>query len=92
MLFHIEQCSLDLIPSKPTNHDSEAGTWTDLAIVDSISLVSNYTKSDVPFISGHDYFFFDYSIAAVVPTTKTHLTRSFNNIDYRLFNEQLGNG
>ncbi|CAB0041245.1 unnamed protein product [Trichogramma brassicae] len=88
---HIEQCFLDLILSEPTNHDSEAGMWIDLAIVDAISLVSNYTKSDVPFISEHGYFFFDYSVAVTVPTIKTYQTRSFNNIDYGLFNEQLGN-
>ncbi|KAL7307859.1 hypothetical protein TKK_0000179 [Trichogramma kaykai] len=86
---HIEQCSLDLIPSEPTNHDSEAETWIDLAI--STPFHSFPTTPNLPFISWHDYFFFDYSIAAAVPTTRTYLTRNLSHIDYGLVNEQLGN-
>ena len=49
--------SLRLVPSDPTHHQVWRGshTWIDFFIVKSDDSVLTYSKSDAPFIAGHDF-------------------------------------
>lgn len=80
MSVEIQECRThDSIASESTSHDSEAGARVDLAMVDSVSLASNYTISDVSSVSGPDYST-EYSMATAVSTTRTYPPSCFANL------------
>ncbi|XP_023314142.1 uncharacterized protein LOC111693558 [Trichogramma pretiosum] len=83
------ECSLELVPSEPTHHTAFTDTWIDLAFVDSLSRVRNYTKSSAPFIHGHDYFCFDYFVGSPAVVLEPRLSRNFSKFNKLLFNCQL---
>ena len=54
---YIDRHSLHLIPSMTTHHQlwNNSHTWIDVFITKNPYLISNYSKSTAPSISGHDF-------------------------------------
>ena len=75
--------SLLLVPSDPTHHQlwRRSHTWIDLFIVKSNDRVLSYSKSDTPFIAGHDFIIQSLACAKPPSTAKSVMLRDLKRLD-----------
>lgn len=53
--------SLYLVDSEATHHTNSSDSWLDIFIIDDISKLYSFTKSEAPFIAGHDLLELSYT-------------------------------
>lgn len=78
--------ALKIVPSEPTHHTAKSNTWLDVFIVDNIMKVTNYDKTDTPFIAGQDLLSMSYSVKMPSPPSRQVYWRDYRNIDIELLN------
>ena len=83
--------SLRLVPSDPIRHQVWRGsyTWIDLFIIKSDDRVLTYTKSDAPFIAGHDFIEIAIASSEPPPVTKSLLLRDLKRVSPELLHLAL---
>ena len=74
--------SLYLVPSDPTHHQlwRQSHTWIDLFIVRNASDILSYSKSDAPFIAGHDFTQLSLACTKPPPVKRSILSRDLKNV------------
>ena len=74
--------SFRFVPSDPTHHQVWRGshTWIDLFIVKSDDRVLTYSKSDAPFIAGHDFIEIAIACCEPPPVTKSVLLHDLKRV------------
>lgn len=87
----IREHSLYSVPYGATHHTRTANTWLDLCLVDVCDTVTNYWKTDVPFINGHDLIAAELDI--LTPRNDlgdtTFSFRDFKSVDTEALSEYL---
>lgn len=79
--YFIEECSLYLVPHRATHHTAMSDTWLDLCRIDALDSVTDFWKTDTPFIMGHDSI-----IATSVVTLPKPETHYFTYNDFKSIN------
>ncbi|XP_011859007.1 PREDICTED: uncharacterized protein LOC105556520 [Vollenhovia emeryi] len=78
----LKSLSLHLVPPDPTYHTKTSDTWLDVIIIDDPDKLHTYTKSDSPFIAGHDLLCLSYAFDLPLTTKPQSFTRrSLNKFD-----------
>ena len=57
----VNSLSLHIVASEPTYHTALADSWLDLYVIDSINKQALFSKSETPFIAGHDLLELTYA-------------------------------
>lgn len=85
LLNQIDSNALSVVSCELTHHlfdkNPPSHTTLDLFIVNDLKLVSSFTKSDSPFIAGHDFIELSFHCNNPKPTSKIILTRSLQTSD-----------
>lgn len=76
---HVNSLALHIVPSGPTHHTMNCDTWLDVFIVDDLEKLQEFTKSDTPFIAGHDLLEMTYIFEVNVPNERRVTRRSYRN-------------
>ena len=69
--------ALSIVDSDSTFHTSTADSWLDVFIVDCLTKVLNFYKSEAPFIAGHDLIELSYRFESPPIPTRTISRRSY---------------
>ena len=77
------------VPFGATHHATSAGTWLDIALIDSADKLFAFEKSKVPFICNHNYLIIDYKLEPFVFNKRSVCTRDFRKFDGNSFTCQL---
>ena len=57
----VHSLSLHIVASEPTYHTALVDSWLDLYVIDSFNKQALFSKSETPFIAGHDLMEFTYA-------------------------------
>lgn len=82
----IDSLALHLQPSPPAHHTASSDTWLDVILVDDLKKIHTYTKSESPFIAGHDLISINYNIVGPLPTKSVRHRRNYHQLDQNEFN------
>lgn len=77
----VDGLALHLQPSPPIHHTATSDTWLDVVLVDDLEKIHNYTKSDFPFIAGHDLIPISYRVINPLPTNQVRHRRNYHQLD-----------
>lgn len=87
----ITESSPYCVPYKATFHKNNCDLWLDVILLESESKLVSYTKSDSPFIDGHDYLLSQYSVGNYKQIDKRITFRDLKNCDHLALSESLMN-
>lgn len=82
----IDSPALKVVPPAPTHHMATSDTWLDLLIVDDLPKISEYSKSESPFIAGHDLLWFSRNLSSPCSQSCIFSCRNFHDLDDVTFN------
>ncbi|XP_074099260.1 uncharacterized protein LOC141527590 [Cotesia typhae] len=77
------------VPFGSTYHTSGTDSWLDVIIIDSQDKLGAFSKSQSPFIGGHDYLSCEYRLSLPSKFTKTVCFRDFRHCDHQALAEVL---
>ncbi|XP_071642873.1 uncharacterized protein [Temnothorax longispinosus] len=77
--------SMIIVNTGATYHTAAADSWLDILAVDDGDKIIRLTKSESPFISGHDLIEIKLSLGTDIDTKRSIVRRNFKNIDAEEF-------
>ncbi|XP_044575217.1 uncharacterized protein LOC123259023 [Cotesia glomerata] len=87
----IAESSLYCVPYGATFHKNNCDSWLDVILLDSETKLSSFTKSESPYIDGHDYLLCQYKLDNLKPLPKRITYRNFQNCDHLALSISLMN-
>uniref|UniRef100_A0ABD2XCT3 Endonuclease/exonuclease/phosphatase domain-containing protein n=2 Tax=Trichogramma kaykai TaxID=54128 RepID=A0ABD2XCT3_9HYME len=90
LIKQLEQLSLHLVSTVPTNHviyhdGSIYENCLDLVIVRDTSLIESFSRSSSPFAAAHDFIDFEYKLSHEIAPAVTKFTRDFRRVRTETF-------
>ncbi|CAG5109297.1 Protein of unknown function [Cotesia congregata] len=87
----ITESSLYCVPYGPTFHKNSCDSWLDVILLDNVSKLVSFTKSDTPFADGHDYLLCQYKIDQPHQISKKITFRNLKNCDHQALSGSIIN-
>ena len=85
----VNSLSLHIVASEPTYHTALADSWLDLYVIDSINKQASFSKSETPFIAGHDLLELTYAFDTGDTRDRCVTRRTYRNFSDVEFCETL---
>lgn len=88
-----DSLNLSVVSTLPTHHclleERESHTTLDIFLVNNLNAVSSFSKSDSPFIAGHDFIELKLNSKFSRPPPRIVTTRSLKNVDGKVLRKRL---
>ncbi|XP_077270664.1 uncharacterized protein LOC143901904 [Temnothorax americanus] len=83
------QLSLHIVESNSTFHTASSDSWLDVFLVDNLDKVLSFSKSNAPFINGHDLIELTYALGVSSFKSRSLTRRCYRDFEEHSFLETL---